>query len=110
MNKKWSEIKLVAYIFYQLHHNRRLEKMGIESKIEEVKSIKNKAQSDPKILEDVKDLVMAFGESDHVHFPVHGKLSNYLRILAGHTTGAITSPNKDSVAYEIEKHIRLGAT
>ncbi|KAF9980544.1 hypothetical protein BGZ65_004963 [Modicella reniformis] len=106
VSKKWSGIKLVAYVFYQLHHNRRLEKIEIESKIEEVKSIKNKTQSDPKILKDVKDLVLAFEECDYVAFPVPRNVSNCLRILAEHTTGAITSLNKDSVASEIEKHIR----
>ncbi|KAF9911814.1 hypothetical protein EC991_002117 [Linnemannia zychae] len=108
MGKRWSGIKLVAFIFYELHHTRRLEKIEIESKLQEVAvSIRNKTQSDSKILCDVKELVLAFEERDHVSFPVNWKVSNCLRILAGYTTHAITNLNQDIVAREIEKHIRI---
>lgn len=107
MGKKWSGIKLVAFIFHQLLHTHRLDKIDIESKLQEVVSIKNRTQSDSKILGDVRELVLAFEERDHVSFPVNWKVSNCLRILAGHTTNAITNLNQDTVAREIEKHIRI---
>ncbi|KAF8925032.1 hypothetical protein BGZ58_001199 [Dissophora ornata] len=108
MGKKWPGIKLVSYIFHQLHHTHRLDKIDIESKLQEATmSIKNRTQSDSKILGDVKELVLAFEERDHVSFPVNWKVSNCLRILAGHTANAITDLNQDIVAHEIEKHIRI---
>ncbi|KAG0293365.1 hypothetical protein BGZ97_005363 [Linnemannia gamsii] len=107
MGKKWSGIKLIAFIFHQLYHTRRLDKIDIESKLQEVVSIKNRTQSDSKILGDVRELVLAFEERDHVSFPVNWKVSNCLRILAGYTTNAITILNQDVVAREIEKHIRI---
>lgn len=107
IGKKWSGIKLVAFIFHQLHHTHRLDKNDIESKLQEVVSSKNKTQSGSKILSDVRELALAFEERDHVSFPVNWKVSNCLRILAGYTTNAITNLNQDIVAREIEKHIRI---
>ncbi|KAF9583024.1 hypothetical protein BGW38_010399 [Lunasporangiospora selenospora] len=106
MGRKWSGIKLVAFIFYQLHHTQRLEKIDIEFTLQKVESANKSTQSDTKILGDVKDLVLAFEEKDKICIPVSAKVSNCLRILAGHTTNVITNLNQEVVAREIEKHIQ----
>ncbi|KAF9293050.1 hypothetical protein BGZ88_005850 [Linnemannia elongata] len=71
--KKRSGIKLVAFIFHQLNHTHRLDRIDIESKLQDVASVKSRTQRDSKVLSDVRELVLTFEERDYASFPVDWK-------------------------------------